>query len=68
MEGFSKIVSVEEIKKENYSLNIKSYIFNKIHGTKSVGARDLKETITDWLRAKKDSSAEYNVLSELIKE
>ena len=67
VKGFSKIVSVEEIKKENYNLNIKSYIFNKIHGTKSVGTRDLKETITDWLQAKEDSSAEYNVLSELVK-
>jgi len=54
IEGFAKVVDIEDIKKNNYNLNIKLYVKNNRHLNLNILETPLKTYIKNW----KDSSNE----------
>ena len=64
-DGFSKIVTIDEIAQNNFSLNIPLYVANSAK-VKDEEARSISEYYEDWLSASDKMRSEYEKLNSML--
>ena len=67
IEDFAKVVSIEEIKKNDSNLSINLYVRPKTVKME-VEDRPLKDVISDWMKSSEELKESVNDLFETLKE
>lgn len=67
IEGFSKVVDVDDVKKKEYSLNIKEYIVDQKYTDKEIQKQTVEHFIAKWETSSAELKRSYQCLREAIK-
>ena len=66
IEGFSNVATVEQVRKNNYSLGIPKYVAGVVEETEE--EQNLDEAIDNWMRSSSSAQNEYEILNSLLLE